>query len=272
MEIQEREIPSWLLKEETYAPSAKRDGFLQKTTISVMSVLSRMKRGGEREITAYAAPAVRTGSAVFTVVLISLSHNIMYPVTVLVILLVRLAMMESRSVVRVFKGSVPAALFSLVILLPAALLGSPHTLTVITVKVFTCVTMLGIIAETTSWNEMTAGLRIFRVPDIMIFTLDTSLKYIMLLGEQCFGMLLALKVRLIGRGRSGRGALTGIMGVTALKSREMAAEMYQAMECRGFDGSYAARKRNGVRKADVLYMIFPASVLLLFIYMEGLAG
>ena len=76
-----------------------------------------------------------------------------------------------------------------------------------------------------------------------VFTLDITLKYIVILGNICVDMLNAVRLRSVGRNKDKKSALSGVMGVTFLKSREMADEMYQAMVCRGFDGEYNNVKR-----------------------------
>lgn len=262
-------LPEWLLAEENYVPLKDRDGFLQKTTVSVLTVLSKVK--WEKEYVNYSktAPALRIASVVFVIILMSLSKNLMFPIVVITGLLVRLAMLTGTQIRRILKTTGSAVLLSVLVLAPAAIFGAWHSLFYITVKVAGSVTLLGVLADTMPWNQMTSGLRLFHIPDIMIFTLDITLKYIMLLGEICFQMLQALKVRLIGKNPQKSKALSGIFGVTFLKSRELSEEMYQAMECRGFDGKYVILKRRTTVFRNVAYLFGLLILGFVFLKMEG---
>jgi cobalt/nickel transport system permease protein len=199
----------------------------------------------------------------------SLSKNLMFPIVVITGLLVRLAMLSGTQITSILKTTFSAILISALVLAPAAIFGAWHTFFYITVKVTGSVTLLGLLAGTMPWNQMTSGLRLFHIPDIMIFTLDITLKYIMLLGEICFQMLQALKIRLIGRNPQKSKALSGIFGVTFLKSREMSEEMYQAMECRGFDGKYVILKRETNVIHNVLYLFGFLILFFIFFKTEG---
>jgi cobalt/nickel transport system permease protein len=53
-------------------------------------------------------------------------------------------------------------------------------------------------------------------------------------------MFYALKLRSVGRNAGKTASISGIAGTLFLKSKEMAEEMYAAMECRGFTGEYRA--------------------------------
>lgn len=271
-DIEKREIttiPEWLLTEEAYIPPKDRDGFLKKTTVSILTVLSSVKREKEYVENSKTAPALRIVSAVFVIILMSLSKNLMFPIIIITGVLVRLAMLNGIQIRHILKSTCSAVLLSTLLLIPAALLGAWHTFFYITIKVAGSVTILGILAATMQWNQMTSGLRLFRIPDIMIFTLDITLKYIMLLGEVCFQMLQALKVRMIGRNPQKSKALSGIFGVTFLKSREMAEEMFQAMECRGFDGKYLILKRKTSIRYNLLSIGGLLLILFVFLRMEG---
>ena len=51
-------------------------------------------------------------------------------------------------------------------------------------------------------------------------------------------MLYAVQLKSIGRNREKATSLSGIVGTLFLRSRAMAEEMYAAMICRCFTGSY----------------------------------
>jgi cobalt/nickel transport system permease protein len=104
----------------------------------------------------------------------------------------------------------------------------------------------------------------------MIFTLDITIKYIAILGDCCLAVLEALRLRSVGRNhRKGKSA-SGVLGVTFLKSRQMADDMHQAMVCRGFDGTYHQPYRMRLQAKDYLLLGILAGITGLFVYLEVL--
>ena len=108
----------------------------------------------------------------------------------------------------------------------------------ITARVYVSVTLVGILSAGTSWNKLTGSLRTFHVPPLFIFTLDITLKYISILGEICVDILRAVSLRSVGKNPDKAKSFSGVLGITFLKSSEMAEEMYASMCCRGFTGEY----------------------------------
>ena len=99
-------------------------------------------------------------------------------------------------------------------------------------------------------------------------TLDITLKYIVLLGDVCLDMLTALKLRSVGKNREKGKSLSGVLGVTFLKSREMSEEMYGAMTCRGFEGEYVKPGQKTVTWKDAVTLLFLAGMIALFVYTQ----
>jgi cobalt/nickel transport system permease protein len=177
--------------------------------------------------------------------------------------------------VRDIKATLGVALvmtaFTVVILLPAAFQGNNYSLTMIPPKVFATITAVSVLSRATKWNHIITALRRFRVPSLLIFVLDITLKYIVLLGEFSIEMLRALKLRSVGKNRGKAASLGGVAGTMFLKSRLMAEEMYQAMECRGFTGEYPVYDKFRFSWADAVYLFMNAGFVWLFIYLRGIA-
>ena len=183
---------------------------------------------------------------------------------------VRLAFFSAASIRQILRGTEGAVLISILLLLPAVFMGNPQTLANITARVYVSVTLVGILSSETSWNKLTGSLRTFHVPPLFIFTLDITLKYIAVLGEICMEILTSLRLRSVGQNRKKAQSFSGILGISFLKSREMAEEMYAAMCCRGFVGEYKTQKTSTFRKQDILSLLLMIGVTGIFIYFEGL--
>jgi cobalt/nickel transport system permease protein len=113
-----------------------------------------------------------------------------------------------------------------------------------------------------------SALKMLFIPDIFILVFEITLKYIYLLGRIAEDALQALKLRSIGRNKGKYGNISSIIGNLFIKSKEMAEEMYSAMECRGFTGEYRVYSRLRITLADSIYIIINAGILSVFIYLH----
>lgn len=261
-------IPGWMTQQENYTPSKDSEGFINRSLLSVMSVMSkfRMDAAASGRKAFFAAPT-KLCMVLLVIILASCSRNMMFTYCMIAVLLVRMCLLKGNQLMKVFSAALTAAAFSALVLLPAVFMGSPHTMLTVSIKVFLSVGLLSLLAATTPWNRITEGLRFFFVPDIMIFTIDITLKYIVILGDICLDMLNALKLRSVGRNRSKSNSMSGIIGFAFLKSRHMADEMSGAMICRGFDGEYNRGNRRLFRATDSLAILLMALVIGLFVYL-----
>lgn len=260
-------VPEWMLQEENYTATKDSDGFLTKSSLSVLSVLSRIREKSSKGLV-WASPTGMLMTALILIVLMAVSKNMLFSYVVLAETLVVSMFLCNKALARSMKASFSAMLLSLLILLPAAFLGSPRTMLTVSVKVFTSVALLGLVSQTVPFNKITESLKAFHVPDIFIFTLDITIKYIVLLGDVCVNMLNALRLRSVGKNREKGKSLSGVLGVTFLKSREMADEMYGAMVCRGFEGDYVKPRTHDASWKDAVTFLFIAGMIALFVYTQ----
>ena len=159
-----------------------------------------------------------------------------------------------------------AAAFSLLILLPAILFTANPLTLLLPVKTFLTVLASGLFASLYSWNRITAAISWFHIPQLLIFILDTALRYIFLLGNLSRDFLTALRLRSIGCNHQKSRAMAGITGNLFLKSQEMSQEMYHAMQCRGFTGTYPHSHQLPWKGADIVLLLLFA--VLFFIYLK----
>lgn len=174
--------------------------------------------------------------------------------------------MEAKNIVKILRVSFVMAFFTFVVLLPAAFWGNSFSCVMITSKVFATITAVNILSHSTRWNSITSALKRFFVPDIFILVLDITIKYIVMLGDFTLNMLYALKLRSVGKNTSKYTSLSGIAGTMFIKSKEMAEEMYNAMECRGFTGEYHVRKDFQFAIVDFIYVMINVGIIFIFLY------
>ena len=95
-----------------------------------------------------------------------------------------------------------------------------------------------------------------------------TLKYISVLGEICIDILRAVGLRSVGKNQEKTKAFSGVLGITFLKSSEMAEEMYASMCCRGFTGEYSIGQKYKIRVVDIFYILVTIGCVGLFFYLN----
>lgn len=266
--MRNNDLPQWLAGDDQYIPGKDRDAFIDKSILSMLGALSRIRaQGAARRRMRGAHAEYKLAFSLLLIVLLSVSQSFAFVAAVSVGVLCALSLMRAEDIAAALKSALAAALFTGLVLLPAALYGNWLSLAMITPKVFASVSVVAMLSRGARWHELTAALKAFFVPDIFVFVLDIAIKYILLLGEFALGMLWALKLRSVGRNAGKRAALSGIAGTMFLRSREMAGEMHAAMECRGFTGEYRRPARLRFCAADAGVAAMAALSVLLFIYM-----
>ena len=168
-----------------------------------------------------------------------------------------------------------AMLFLLLLLLLIVTSSQPYFLYTIAalllpVKTFLTVLASGIFPGLYPWNRITAAISWFHVPQLAIFILDTALRYIYLLGSLSREFLTALQLRSIGQNRQKSRAMAGVVGNLFLKSQEMSQEMYHAMQCRGFTGTYPHSHQRAWQPADIVLLLTATALLFIYLRLEML--
>ena len=203
------------------------------------------------------------------ILLTSLSRNYAFVLIVLALVLARACFLPAHALKRTAGISAAAAAFTFVLMLPAALIGQPTSALLMAGKVLATVGTAMLVVSTTPYNELTGALRVFRVPSLMVMTIDLALKNIVRLGRTALEVLEALALRSVGRTKQKSEALGGVAGTVFLKSNEAAQATFDAMQCRGFDGSYETAKRRWLKAVDALWIAGFALLLAAFIYLQG---
>ncbi len=261
-------LPGWLLSSEGYLPRPDRDAFIDRSIGSVLRLLARFRGpgSGSREMAAI-NPGVRLGSTLLLIVLVSVSHKLLFLSYSGALLLVALSFCSAELILKVLKTSLPIGAFTLVVMLPSALWGNTVTPVTITLKVLLSVVAVNLFIATAAWESVLGGLRVF-MPRLFVLVLDVTTRYLVLLGELSLTLLNALKLRSVGHNAAKASALGGIAGTLFVRSRLMAEELYAAMECRCFTGGYPRGSSARLSAADLL----PAGLDALSIAMFVLAG
>jgi len=261
------DMPEWLIKDENYIPQSDKDTFVNKSILSLLKVISRIKTQDSGVLTKYKVNAIFKVTFTFILlVLLSISKSFTFVIIINIYMLVILSTMEADNIVKILKVSFVMASFTFLVMLPALFWGNSYSCIMITSKAFASITAVNILSHSTRWSSITSALKRFFVPDIFILVLDITIKYIVMLGDFSLNMLYALKLRSVGKNKSKYASLSGVAGTMFIKSKEMAEDMYNAMECRGFTGEYHSYNNFKFTIVDFLYIMTNVAIIFIFLY------
>ena len=234
-------LPEWMKKKDDYVPSSSDgNGFVVKSVKSIGKAMSQIKiqKGHEKGRTL--APVFKLLLMVCGILFVSVSKSRLAVMAYAAFLLVYLCTWPARDIWNIWKAGLTATFLALLILLPALILnfGLLWNEIFIIVKVFLSIVTVSVFNHTTQWNHITKALRQLHVPGIFVFTLDITLKYIVLLGNIITDLLTSLQLRSVEKNNKRYNSVGGVLGVTFVRGVEMNKQMYEAMLCRGFTDDY----------------------------------
>lgn len=259
----------WLFKDDEYHPKDEKSKFIDKSIFSMVKVLSRIRRDDfkkENGMVYSINPTLKLLGVVLMLVLLSLSRNILFIGAVYGYIILSLVFMKLDDVKKTAAPALIAFLLTGTMLLPSIIMGNVRNSILIIIKVAAGVFIINILSLTTPWKDVMKSLKLFFVPDMFIFVMDVTIRYIFLLGDISLDMLYSLKKRSIGVNNKKYSSISGIMGNLFIKSKEMGDEMFSAMECRGFTGEYRSRVSFGIGIHDILYLLINIALIFLWIY------
>lgn len=260
-------MPEWLLKKDDYVPSTEKNTFINKSILSILKMLAKFKYSSKNEFNRFKANAVtKLVSAILIIILVSLTRSMGFILIIDVYLLLIISVLKVEEIKHIIKMAGVVTIFTLIILLPSIFMGNENNSMLLIIKTLTTITIVNITSSITQWNEITKTLKLFFIPDIFILVLDITIKYIIIFGEFSLNMLYALKLRSVGKNKNKSTSVSGIIGTMFIKSKEMAEEMYGAMECRGFTGEYKLHRKCIFALNDMLCIIIDIGFIASYFY------
>jgi len=262
-------IPDWLLEKDNYVPKKEKSLYIEKSIFSLIKTISIIRQSKSQVKLLYSInPTLKVISTILSIVLISLSRSFIYLFILDIYILVNLSLMEKRARKRVFMRSLIFPCITLIALIPSMFQGNINNSLLLFQKIIITILLMNLLSHNTKWSEVSKSLKLLFIPDIFIWIMDITIKYIVLLGEYSINLLYALKLRSIGITTNKYNSLTGIMGSLFIKSYKMSEEMFHAMECRGFVGEYKTKMNFKFKKIDYIYITINVLLTSLFIYLN----
>ena len=265
----EKIIPSWLLKEETYQPPKGRFSSAKGTLLRIIHMFSLIRIDGEKKGSARCIPLHLLGTF-YMIFLVSCSRNPFFVYCLFAALLLRLCFLPQKFLSYTVKTASKAMFFSMLFLFPSLLLGTHKFFLILCIKIFISVSIITLLSVSVSWNQLTSSLRYFHIPSIFIFTLDLTLHYIIYLSQISSWMLEALCLRSVGKENRKNHAWSGILGAVFLRTEKISKATNEAMRCRGFNGTYRKSGNSffSLSYTDIFFSIGLLLMTLFFLYIE----
>ena len=121
-------------------------------------------------------------------------------------------------------------------------------------RVETTVTLSLLLVLTTLWTHVLKALRILRVPVVFVVILGMTYRYLFVMLDTAQNMFEARQSRLVGKlsASESRRVASSSIGVLLSKSFYLNAEVYQAMQSRGFRGEVYTLDDFEMRRRDWL--------------------
>ena len=263
-------IEDWLLKSEEYEPDDTKERFIDKSIFSFFKIIDNIKKEEQGNTYIYKINViVKMFSIILNILLIALSRNFLFLGSLNILLFFLLLSIEKKKQSRIILISMIFPIFTAIILIPALIKGSVFHSCLLIYKVFMNILLINIISATSTRQAFIKSLKFLLVPDIFIWIMELTLKYILLLAEYSLEVLHALKIRSIGKSDKTKKSLFPIMGNMFLNSVKLSEEMIGAMECRGFTGEYHYTQKIKLELLDYIYVLINILIVLLFIVIKN---
>lgn len=260
-------MEDWLFKKDEYTPKDDGHKFLDKSILSILKIIGRIRRKGVRHdgFSYHVNPTLKMAFTFLILLMVALSRNYIFILIMDVYALINIFILAQEERKNILLISVVIPLFTLVMLIPSMILGNMKNSILLLQKVIASIMLVNWLSYTTKWDHITKSLKLFFIPDLFIWVMEITIKFIVLLGEYSVDLLYALKLRSIGKNDERYDSISKIMGNLFLKSKHMGEEMFSAMECRGFVGEYKTVAKFELTKIDYIYSLLHLCFIGLFL-------
>lgn len=262
-------IPNWLQKKEKWFPLKGRDKYIDKTLLSITAALSlfRQEHAYSSAFLYKPSASLKLIATLLLIVLLSLSRNLTYILFIDSFDFFCIGLLGAREIRKVLLITLTVLFFFSLILSFSFFSGNQRNTLLLLGKAAGTIMLINILALSTNSRHLTASLRYFFIPDIIVLILDITLKYIVVLGHIAAEMLTAKKIRSLGKDKRADISLSMTMGILYMKSREYANALTSAMECRGFNGEYKKEAKQKFTLWDLMYASVHIFLVSLYFYL-----
>jgi energy-coupling factor transporter transmembrane protein EcfT len=140
----------------------------------------------------------------------------------------------------------------------------------LTFRVFNSISISLLFINTTPFNDIVKGLKLFRIPDSLLMIFSLSYLYVVILSNSILESYLALKARIFGSvdEKKIQQIVAGRISHIFKMSRRHFEKTYQAMLARGYTGEVVLYQKEKFTSPDYLLLGFVAVTGFIFYFIE----
>jgi len=142
------------------------------------------------------------------------------------------------------------------------------SLVTILLKMYLCVMAALLLVATTQFTELTAQLRRMRVPMIFVMVFETTFRYITVLLEEVYSMVIAYKLRSSTNKSIEMKHMGTFVGQVVLRGFDRAERVHLAMRCRGYSLNSIPPAPRPFNKTDAIMLASVCIPVILLRFVE----
>lgn len=229
-------IPEWMQREERFTVVDEKKSWLDQNKSIINRLLKKLQREHEDKEVFSIHPGIQLCNTLLIILALCLSKTMLNIIIIAIYEGVFLVLLRGDTIAKILKLTAGFTLLNMFFCFPMIFLSRINLLFIIkNMFIFLAINMY---METTTFYDFLIALRKFHVPNFIIFQLDILIRYLHLLGQLLYDMMLAIEVRAVGNKGLNRSLISSLFGNLYLKMRIYGMELFNAMEARAFTGEY----------------------------------
>ncbi len=254
-----------------------RPSFLERNLASFFAILERAVAAEEfaqrKGLLQRLDPRVKL-AGFLALVIATIAARALWVITIIFVVVTALALFSKISArALAFRAWLPVLFFTGLIALPAIFftpgaiaMRGPIDITwpglraaaFLMSRAETAATCVLVLVLSTRWTQLLQALRVFRLPRMIVLIIGMTQRYIFLLLRSAHDLFEARRSRMVGRldGSQRRRLAAANTGVLMSRSLDLSAEVYAAMQSRGFRGEIYTFQQMAMQKRDWIALTF----------------
>lgn len=255
----------WLKKQDNVEFETIDEVFLEKTIKSLLNLLSKIRGFNiKRDRGIYGVDeAYKLYFTIINTILLSLSFNIYFIMLNACYVILMTLLLDDEDLIKIIKIVIGILFISSLVIAPTFLFGNKNAFVLI-FKITLCISMAMIMSITSNWHRIISSFSIIKVPNVVIFIFDTAIRFIYILSQRAYEILLSFKLRSVGKIKQPRRVLSQILYNLFATSIYLSFRMDEALDCRCFSGEYSYKIYKKLSKQDILYIIINIVMITIF--------
>lgn len=255
-------LPSWLTVANHDPLRVSKAGFVHANLVTVMRLMHYFSQT-QPAYRAKSSAWVRLLVFVCETVLIVLATNPLFLWLLGLLLGINLVLLPGTAIARIINRVVKLLCFTALFVLPSVFLGNAN-LVLFLIRTGLILLNLAIFMVVTPWQDFMRALKQLHFPGILILTMDITVKYVYILADFLQELLASIRLRTLGQ-HVDRRVMGVIVGHLYLFSKQRMAELYQAMQLRGYGRAVKRRSQTSFNRYDGYHLAELVAVLIVFV-------